>query len=123
MSQWRVFFGAVGLTLGPQLSASPGNLLELHVLDPIPNLLHQRLWERSPVTDALISSLDNPSADQHLKHSGLEKVIPGEKKKKPLVEGRGGQSRADFDFQSGRDFLTGLHAMSKRASISKEEIG
>lgn len=36
MSQWRVFFGAVGLTLGPQLSASPGNLLELHILDSIP---------------------------------------------------------------------------------------
>lgn len=34
----------------------------------------------------------------------LEKFTPGEKEKKPLVEGRGGRSREDFVFQNGRDF-------------------
>ena len=82
--------------LGPQLSASPGNLLELHILDPIPNLLHQRLWERSPVIDALISSLDDPSADQHLRHTGLEKFIRGEKKTTGGREGRTVKGRLWF---------------------------
>ena len=114
-----MFFGTVGLTLGPQLSALPGNLLELHILDPIPNLLHQRLWERSPVTDALISSLDDPSADQHLRHTGLEKFIPGEKKTTGGREGRTVKGGLWFP-KWKRLFLTGLHAMRKRTSISRD---
>ena len=32
--------------LGPAASASPGNLLEMHILNPHPDLLNQKLWGR-----------------------------------------------------------------------------
>lgn len=39
----RVLFRVVVLKVGPQSSASPRNLLEMHVLGPDPNLPNQKL--------------------------------------------------------------------------------
>lgn len=38
---------------GPEASASPGNLLELHIVRSTPDLLNQKHWRWSPVTCVL----------------------------------------------------------------------
>ena len=55
---------------GPEASASPGNLLDLHIVGPTPDVLNQNYWRWSPVTYVWPHSGD-PNVCSNLRTTGI----------------------------------------------------
>ena len=62
--------GSQRMAPGPEASASPGNLLDLHIVRPTPDLLNQNYWRWSPVTNVWPHSGD-PNVCSNLRTTGI----------------------------------------------------